>query len=194
MDVELIGFSAVSATVLLSAIRVVTSPHLIRSVLWLGITLSMTAFLFVLLRSPFLAGVQILLYTGGVITLMLFGVMLTRRHDGAFAQNEQTGHAKGALFAGALFAVLATAIINTDGLTEPAPRAYSSANTEQIGNAFLSTHLFAFELLSVLLLVVMVGAIVIARKADFGTPKETHGPLRPLGKVQPEPDPSEGGA
>jgi NADH-quinone oxidoreductase subunit J len=132
MDVELIGFSAVSATVLLSAIRVVTSPHLIRSVLWLGITLSMTAFLFVLLRSPFLAGVQILLYTGGVITLMLFGVMLTRRHDGAFAQNEQTGHAKGALLEGALFAVIATANINTDWLTETATRSYSTSNTEQI--------------------------------------------------------------
>ena len=51
------------------------------AVLWLAVTLLMTAVLFVTMQAPFVAGIQVLLYAGGVITLMLFGVMLTRRHE-----------------------------------------------------------------------------------------------------------------
>ena len=64
------------------AIRVVTSGDLVRAVLWLAATLLGTAVVYALLHAPFLAGVQVLTYVGGVVTLMIFGVMVTRKHDG----------------------------------------------------------------------------------------------------------------
>jgi len=69
--IERIGFAIVALGLLVSALRVVTSKNLVHSVLWLGATLVTTAIAYVMLSAPFIASIQILLYTGGVITLML---------------------------------------------------------------------------------------------------------------------------
>lgn len=161
-------FAALAATLLVAAVRVVVSRHLVRSVLWLGVALIVTAVLFVLLRAPFLAGIQILLYTGGVITLMLFGVMLTRRHENLAAENHSSRRALGAVTAVGLFTVMSVAILQTDPAALPSARG-EMVPTEAIAGAFLGEHLLAFEVLSVLLLAVMLGAIVLGRKQDYGT-------------------------
>jgi NADH-quinone oxidoreductase subunit J len=109
----------------------------------------------------------VLLYTGGVITLMLFGVMLTRRHEHVFIDNETSPRRRlPALVAGAaFFGVVAAAGYQTPNLPDargaPTP-------TEDIGRSFLTDHLLAFEVLSILLLGAMVGAIVLARRLDYG--------------------------
>lgn len=166
LSLDSVGFVIASGLLIGAAIRVVMARNLVHSVLWLGLTLAMTAVVFLLLRAPFLAGVQLLLYTGGVITLMLFGVMLTQRKHTSLVVNESAGHAKGGIVALATFLVLGAAIMGTEGLPTVGRGALPPA---VIGKAFLTTHLFAFEVLSVLLLVVMIGAIVIARRKDFGT-------------------------
>ena len=70
----------VAALLIISAMGVVLSKNLVHGVFWLAGTLIATAAMYVFLEAPFLAGIQIVLYTGGVITLMLFGVMLTQRN------------------------------------------------------------------------------------------------------------------
>jgi len=65
------------------ALRVVTSRDLVHAVLWLAVALLGTAVLYALLHAPFLAGIQVLTYVGGVVTLMVFGVMVTRKHEAA---------------------------------------------------------------------------------------------------------------
>jgi NADH-quinone oxidoreductase subunit J len=169
---EQIGFGIIAAGLLLSALFVVSSRNLVHAVLWLAMTLSMTAVLFVFLGAPFLAGIQILLYTGGIITLMLFGVMLTRRAEGVQIPNEEAPHRKlpALLAAASFFGLVAAAMRGTPSLPKAEPAA--PTKTDLIGESFLTEHLLAFEVLSVLLLAAMVGAIVIARRHDAGAEPE----------------------
>lgn len=183
LAMQQIGFGIIAACLLLSALLVVMGKNLIHSVLWLGVTLATTAVLFVFLGAPFLAGIQVLLYTGGVITLMLFGVMLTRRHERVMIENETTpGRRIPALVIAAMFfGFVASATYRTPGLPS-APAAPTT--TAEIGRSFLTDHLLAFEVLSVLLLMAMIGAIVLARRLDHG--REPRG-------VQPLPRAARGG-
>lgn len=166
-----VGFGIIALCLLASALSVVTSKNLVHCVLWLAVTLVSTAVLYVFLEASFLAAIQVLLYTGGVITLMLFGVMLTRHDDRAAIENETTpGRRLPALLtAGSLFAVLALAVLEMD---PPPDTLMPAATTDEIGRSFLTEHLLAFEVLSVLLLAAMIGAIVLARRHDFGAEPE----------------------
>jgi NADH-quinone oxidoreductase subunit J len=141
----------------------VVSHDLVHSVLWLGLTLVATAGLFVTLHAEFLAAVQILLYTGGVITLMLFGVMLTRRLTSARIEHGSTKRLRGAVLAVAAFAVITVGIVRGGSLTAP-PR--PPGDTKALGELVLTRLVLPFEVLSVLLLAAMIGAIVLARKVD----------------------------
>ena len=168
--IESLLFFVLAGLILLGAVRVVASRDLVRAVLWLGIVLVLTAGMFVMLGAPFLAGIQLLLYTGGVITLMLFGVMLTRRHHEIGVEIDSSRRLPAALGSLALFGAMVSAILRTE-----LPDWSSSAPTPaiEIGRAFLTDHLLAFEVLSILLLAAMIGAIVLGRQRDFGDEPET---------------------
>jgi NADH-quinone oxidoreductase subunit J len=175
-----IGFGVVAACLLLSALFVIRATNLVHAVLWLGVTLGATAVLYAMMGASFLAGVQVLLYVGGVVTLMIFGVMLTRRHDGLAVPAERTSRARGALVAAALFGVLAAAVSKSE---LPAAAA-AEVTTGAIGVSMLTTHILAFEVLSLLLLAAIIGAIVIARKRDPGAAPPPA--PRPTGLLRPE--------
>lgn len=163
------SFGIIAACMLIAALFVVRTHNLVHAVLWLGLALIATAALYAALGASFLAGVQVLVYVGGVITLMIFGLMITRRHDGIVVQAETTNSGRAAAAAIALFAVLAGAIRTTPGLdtplVSPAPRLLPAS---EIGRALLTEHVLAFETVSFLLLCAIIGAIVIARKRDPG--------------------------
>jgi len=164
-----LGFGVVAACALLSAVFVVRAVDLIRAVLWLGITLVATAALYAMLGASFLAGVQLLLYVGGVMTLMVFGVMITRRHEGiAPTATDSVRPVRGAVVAAALFGLVAAAIVNTEGLDEAPARALAPLTLADLGRSILVEHLLAFEALSLLLLAAIIGAVVIARRRDPG--------------------------
>ena len=166
-------FFVLAILLLVSAMRVVSSRDLVRAVLWLGIVLVLTAVMFLMLGAPFLAGIQLLLYTGGVITLMLFGVMLTRRHHEVGVEIDSSRRLPAALGSVALFIAMASAIFRTN---LPAWPSYAPIPAVEIGRAFLTDHLIAFEVLSVLLLAAMIGAIVLGRRRDFDDePEPTFG-------------------
>ena len=107
---------------------------------------------------------------------MLFGVMLTHRHQDIGVEVDSSRQLPAALASIGLFAAMAVAILRSD--LAPLEPAISIASIE-IGRAFLTDHLLAFEVLSLLLLAAMVGAIVLGRRHDFGNE-----PQRPTAKVE----------
>lgn len=145
------------------ALRVVTSRDLVRAVLWLAVTLLGTAVLYALLHAPFLAGVQVLTYVGGVVTLMVFGVMVTHKHEGTTVAIDGANRVRGALGALAFFGVVAFAIVRTD-LSSLTP--VETPSTQDLAMALLDRYLIAFEVASVLLLAAIISAVVLARRRD----------------------------
>lgn len=180
-----LGFGVLAACLLLSAMFVVRSRNLVHGVLWLGLTLVITAALFVTLEASFLAGVQVMLYVGGVVTLMAFGVMLTRRHDGRAAVAGSVGPGRGALCAAAIFGIVAQAVVRGE---LPASPVAPPLTTAELGTGLVTTHVLAFEVLSFLLLAAIIGAVVIARRRDPGAPVEKPLPRRPR-PLAPEVEP-----
>ena len=161
---EELGFGLLAFVLVgVPALRVVTSRDLVRAILWLAATLLGTAVLYALLHAPFLAGVQVLTYVGGVVTLMIFGVMVTRKHEGTNFTIDGAARLRGALAALGFFAVVAAAILRTDlsSLTAVEP-----PSTQDLAFSLLDRYLLAFEVASVLLLAAIVSAVVLARRRD----------------------------
>jgi NADH-quinone oxidoreductase subunit J len=159
-----IAFSVIAGVILTAALQVVQSEDLVRTVFWLALTLIGTASLFVHLDAEFLAAVQVLLYTGGVITLMLFGIMLTRRGAGVRIEHGSKDKPKALACGIALFGAIVYSIYS-DKQTANA-QISDMAGTEELGQLVLGDLVLPFELLSLLLLAAMVGAIALARKVD----------------------------
>ncbi len=168
-------FMVLAACALVPAWLAVRGANLIHAALWLGASLLATAAVYAMLGASFLAGVQVLVYVGGVITLMIFGVMMTRRHEGLVALAESRHQGRAAAIAVTLFAVIAQAINATDGLDAPLS-APVSANGSALGRALVVDHVLAFEALSLLLLAAIVGAVVIARRRDPPDAREAEVP------------------
>jgi NADH-quinone oxidoreductase subunit J len=162
-----IGAAIAGLIVFASAVFTVHSSRLVHAVLWLGVMLASTAVLFVQFDAPFVAAIQLLLYVGGVMTLLIFGIMLTRRTGDGALRSDATSPARGAVTSLALFALLVTAIV---GSSRTAGTPQPTGDTAVLGRSLLTNHILSFEVLSVLLLAAMVGAIVIARRKDPDAP------------------------
>ncbi len=169
MEASLFGLLA--ALALVPAYLAVRGSNLVHATLWLGASLLATAGIYAALGASFLAAAQALVYVGGVVTLMIFGVMMTRRHEGLVAPAESRKPGRAAAVSVALFAAVAQAIRATDGLDAPLP-APNRDGAGALGRALVVDHVLAFEALSLLLLAAIVGAIVIARRRDPGPPAE----------------------
>ena len=164
-----LGFFLVAAVLLWSALRVVSSGNLVRAVYWLALALLSTAILYGMQQAPFLAGVQVLTYVGGIVTLMIFGVMVTRRHDGSSIGATGQNRFRALLVALGFFGVMVGAILGSDldSTKRVAVVAVTEdASTRGLAIALLGEHLLAFEAASVLLLAAIVGAVVLARRRD----------------------------
>jgi len=155
-------FGLVAATVLVPAVLVVTVRNLVRAAFWLLPAFLGVAAAFLLLGADFLAMVQVLIYAGAIMLLLLFVLMLTRSPgDARVPQSNRL-----TLWAGVLCTALALAIVVITGASywPVASSAPAPGFTRAVGEALLGPYLLPFEVASVLLLSAMVGAIVIARK------------------------------
>jgi len=154
---------ALGAIVLGSAVFVVTTRHVVRAGLWLIVTLSAVAGLYLVLTAELVAWVQVLLYLGAVIVLLLFAVMLTRAPIGVsddLTRPRWPGILVGAGAATALTALLANAYRWTQvGLPE-------AGNAERLGEQVFRSWVLPFELVGVLLLAALVGAIALSKSED----------------------------
>jgi NADH-quinone oxidoreductase subunit J len=160
-------FYVIASMALALAIAVTTSRRLLRAAVYLMGVLLMSAGLYVMLNAEFLAGVQILVYVGGIVVLIVFAVMLTRSAE--LQLDRPPLHRKIlAILASIAFATMTGWIcwISSFGISEKA--VVPQVNTEAIGTKLLGTgsdgYVLPFEIISVLLLAAMIGGIVVARK------------------------------
>ena len=155
-------FWFLAVVIAFSALRVVTSSNVIHAALYLVGTLMGAAGLYVLLMAEFVAWVQVLVYVGAVVVLMLFGLMLTRAPIGKGSfDNDQRPLA--AICAVAVFGVTAWILVDAfEG--QNVELSGSRSTTEQLGDVIFSDYVLPFEVVSVLLLAALVGAVVIARR------------------------------
>lgn len=159
---QLATFIILSAVTLASAIVVVGSQNIVRSALALIPTLLGIAGIFILLHAEYVAGIQVLIYVGGITVLILFVIMLTEHGSGArFRQvNEQV--LPGMLAAGGVAALLLAVFFSTTW-----PRGAGELpqyTAPSIGAAFMTSAILIFVVTSLVLLVALMGAIVIARR------------------------------
>ena len=151
-------FVLLSVLILVSALWVATLPNLFHAALSLGLVLLGIAGLFILLEAEFLAFVQILIYVGAILTLVIFAIMLTAKLQGG-PQVSASRQRPAALVSGALFAVLASA---TRALAGAVTAAADPVTLPQLGRELVTTLILPFEVISVVFVAVMVGAIAVA--------------------------------
>ncbi len=166
-----VTFGILAAAATLSALRVVTTKNVVHAALYLVVVLASIGALFVLLAAEFVAVVQILVYVGAIVVLFLFGIMLTRPELGRSAGLDNDQRVAGAVTALFLLGVLSFVLVDFYG-DDKLPdlsgvsRAQLTAErvTGAVGESIFSTFLVPFEVVSVLLLAALVGAIVLARR------------------------------
>jgi NADH-quinone oxidoreductase subunit J len=164
---ESIFFTIVAAVAVLTSILVVTCRNPINSALSLVMTFFCLATLYVTLDAPFMAVVQVIVYAGAIMVLIIFVIMLLNIRSEA---GKRSGHA---LFIGGVTGVLllfqTVYFLNRSSLTGMKGTLDSAiiqqvGHTELIGKALFTEFLFPFEIASILLLVAIVGAVILAKK------------------------------
>jgi NADH-quinone oxidoreductase subunit J len=150
MNISIVVFALLSVLTVSSAILVVTTPYLVHAALWLVVTLGSVAGCFLVLTAELVAWVQVLVYVGAVVVLLLFALMLTRAPTGAASATSRNRGAD-----------LELSDTPTDPVTGEAlsPR---TGDSQTLGEAIFTHWVLAFELLSVVLLAALVGAIVVS--------------------------------
>lgn len=167
---ELLVFMALALAAVIGGVLLINLTKVVHMIVALVFTFISIAGIYVLLSAEFLAAVQILIYSGAITIIMLFGIMLTKQDD------ESESHAikwrRIFLFLGIIGFALAVyiGIYNLD--IEQQQSDLHVNNTMQIGKALYSKYIIPFELTSVLLLVALVGAIILAKKDGKEADKE----------------------
>jgi len=164
MNGEVPGFFIVSTILILSSLGVVISKNIFHSVLFLALMLVSTAIIYLFLGAELLAAVQILLYTGGVITLVIFAIMLTEKMVG-----DKISHTNRGIFAGFVISLVFLVIVGFTILRSFIPSRESNIDgnlLSKLGESIFTKYVLPFEVLSILLVAAIIGALVISRKEE----------------------------
>lgn len=164
MTLEIVTFWGLAALLIGSALSVVLTKNLFHSVLYLALSLVATAGVFLALDAEFLAAVQLLLYAGGVITIVVFAIVVTERLVGDRITQTSRHIVTGLVLAVAL---LLGVLRFLRGADLPVGRPVIAVDvTRTIGQVLLTEFVLPFELLAVLLLVGLLGALYFARPEE----------------------------
>jgi len=169
---EAIAFYTIAAFILGFAVLVVTTRDTVHSVLFLVLDFLFVAALYVLLGAQFLAAIQVLVYAGGIVVLYLFVVMLVNLKRPPEVHADPQRRSRLGFFLAAAVLIELGVIAGYGGYAKPAPALAAAAtssipvtgNTEQVGWLLYTSYLIPFEIASMLLLVAMIGAIVLAKR------------------------------
>ena len=157
-----VAFYLLAAAMVAAAFRLVTTKNVVRAALFLAVVLGGVAGIFILLAAEFVAWVQVLVYIGAIVVLLLFGVMLTRApigQEGDLDNDQRWAAALVALFLlGALVAILADAFEDQKIAFRGVQR------TAAVSDSIFGTYVVPFVVSSVLLLAALVGAVALARR------------------------------
>jgi NADH-quinone oxidoreductase subunit J len=163
---EAVAFYTLAACILGFGVLVVSAKDTVHSVLFLVLDFLFVAALYVLLGAQFLAAIQVLVYAGGIVVLYLFVVMLVnlKRPPEAHRDPHRQGVLGFLLAAAVLVELVAIAVYGYVRPAVPTTTPPVVGNTEQVGWLLYTSYLIPFEIASVLLLVAMIGAIVLAKR------------------------------
>ncbi len=159
-------FYTFASLAVISGLMVITRRNAIHAALFLVLAFFSVAAIYVVLSAEFIAAVQVLVYAGGIMVLFLFVIMLVPL--GREGPRPPVGHVAGAL----LLAVLLAGVLISYFWSAETPEVFgptsrltaSGGNIETVGMELYTRYLLPFEIASVLLLVAMIGAVVLARK------------------------------
>jgi NADH-quinone oxidoreductase subunit J len=163
MVAQNIVFGVLAAAMGLAAIRVVTTKNVVHAALYLVVVLAGVAALYILLAAEFIAVVQVIIYIGAIVLLILFGTMLTRAPIGRSPDLDNDQRWLGVVVALLLLGVLGAVLADAYGSTK-LPKGAQVQRTGDVGLSIFQTYVIPFEVVSVLLLAALVGAVVIARR------------------------------
>ncbi|MBI2169721.1 MAG: NADH-quinone oxidoreductase subunit J [Actinobacteria bacterium] len=148
----------------LAAVRVVTTRNVVHAALYLVVVLGGVAGLYVLLAAEFVAWAQVLIYIGAILVLLLFGIMLTRAplHASSELDNDQRWAA--AIVSLGLVGLLVGLLADTFGRQRVRPAQVFGGG--ELADSIFNDFLVPFEVVSMLLLAALIGAVVLARRDD----------------------------
>ncbi len=155
-------FYLLAGLALAGAAGVAMSRNIVYSALSLMASFLGVAGLYVMLDADFVAGIQVLVYVGGVVVITLFAVMLTHHIADIRVSNRSVTAPVALPIVAVAFVILVSALVRAPWYREGAGTSFRS--TEAIGDLLLSRYLLPFELASIVLLAVLVGAVVLSRK------------------------------
>jgi len=164
---ETILFYIFATLAIVSAIFVITRHNVVHSAVFLAVTLLSVAGIFLNLHAEFLAGVQVIVYVGGILVLFVFVIMLIALGRTATERQFNKQWTVALATAGLLILEFAYVIFKGRGsfvLPAPSGPAVTGGNSEAVGRALYTSYLLPFEIASILLLVAIVGAVVLAKK------------------------------
>lgn len=162
--VEAAIFFAAAALTVISAFAIVLSGNIVRMAVYLLLTLTGVAGLYLMLTAEFLAAIQLIVYAGGTLILIIFGVMLTSKNPWAKLQVGVWDRMISFAVMLGIVGVVFVAFVNTLLPTVVEPGLRGRYEIRAIGEALISTYIVPFEVAAVLLLVVMIGAAYMARR------------------------------
>jgi NADH-quinone oxidoreductase subunit J len=183
---DLLVFIVASAAVLTGAVGVVVSRHPVHSALMLIQALFGVAVLFVAQQADFLAAVQVIVYAGAIVVLFLFVIMLVGvDREESIAHDPLRGQRPTAIVLGLMALLEILLLARTRWITGAKSVAGAASgpgdNVVKLGRSLFSQYLYAFEITSVLLIIAVVGAVVLARRPPRpGPPREQEGQEGPL--------------
>jgi NAD(P)H-quinone oxidoreductase subunit 6 len=162
MDLSTAVFYLVASLTVGSALIVAFSRNIIYSAFSLLGTFAGVAGLYVFLGADFVAGVQLLIYVGGILVLILFAVMLTHRITDVEITNRAAGRIPALIITGLFIYLLIQTVRQTPWVK--VKEIVHQPTTAKIGDLFLENYLLPFELASLVLLAALIGAVVLSRK------------------------------
>jgi NADH-quinone oxidoreductase subunit J len=162
MNIYDIIFYLFAAVTVLSAFFVVTTRNIVYSAFFLLFTFFGVAGLYVFLGADFVAIVQLIVYVGGILILLLFGVMLTNKITSVDIKSGTLHLVPAIVGVASLSGILAAVLISTDWHSNPAP--IPLATTGTLGILLMQEYIIIFELLGMILLIALIGAATLARK------------------------------
>jgi NAD(P)H-quinone oxidoreductase subunit 6 len=162
MSLATVVFYLLAALAVLGAAGVAFSQNIVYSALSLMLSFLGVAGLYVFLDAEFVAGIQVLIYVGGVLVLTLFAVMLTQGINDVEVSNASFSRPIGLIVVVAAFLVLFRSLLAAAWFA--GERVATDSSTYGVGNALLGPYVLPFEVASVVLLTVLIGAVVLSRK------------------------------
>lgn len=168
MTADLI-FVALALLTLVPAVWVVFSPNIVHAGFALLLTLLGAAGLYAYLGADFIAVTQVMVYVGGVLVLILFTVMMTRVPQGGRRRHGLDRFVPAAVFALAVFGLLYKTITAVEW---NASESVAQPTTAEIGTNFMTSYIFPFEYVSLVLLAAMIGAAILIRERKTETEEE----------------------